>query len=129
MQIVSLRIKYLLKISANGNATQRTNNGMSNYGMPSQPPRYNNQQRQTYSAHGASTPTNNGIYSMPPQFMMPPNSENIQSLLNNKFFQTNRPPPQTNPCAYQSMGQSPFGQYGPPMPYTYPYTQPTAVQQ
>lgn len=108
----------------NGNGTSRN----SSYNMSAQ--RYNNQQRQTYSAHhGASTPTNQGMYSMPPQYMMPPGSDSIQSLINNKFFQTNRPPPQTNPCAYQSMGQGPYGQFAPPMPYTYPYTQPAAVQQ
>ncbi|XP_015517910.1 uncharacterized protein [Neodiprion pinetum] len=69
-----------------------------------------------------------GMYSMPPPFMMPPGSHTdagIQSLVNNKFFQTNRPPPGTNPCAYQSMG---YGQFQPVSPYGYPYP-PTPVQQ
>ncbi|KAK0168720.1 hypothetical protein PV327_002494 [Microctonus hyperodae] len=69
-----------------------------------------------------------GIYSMPPPFIMPSGGHNdtgIQSLVNNKFFQTNRPPPTANACAYQSMG---YGQFQAVSPYGYPYP-PTPVQQ
>lgn len=67
------------------------------------------------------------------QYMMqsgPQSDANIQSLLNNKFFQTNRPPT-NNPCAYQSMGApSPYGQYA-TVPYAayQPYSPPTATVQ
>lgn len=61
---------------------------------------------------------------------MLPNSTdaNMQSILSNKFFQSTRPPPQANPCAYQSMAANAFSQYQ-PMPYAYSYGQPAAVQQ
>lgn len=68
------------------------------------------------------------MYSMPPPFMMPSGGHTdsgIQSLVNNKFFQTNRPPPNTGACAYQSMG---YGQFQAVPPYGYPYP-PTPVQQ
>ncbi|XP_020282118.1 DEAD-box ATP-dependent RNA helicase 20-like isoform X2 [Pseudomyrmex gracilis] len=68
------------------------------------------------------------VYSMPPPFMMPSNGHadsGIQNLVNNKFFQTNRPPPNTGACAYQSMG---YGQFQAVTPYGYPYP-PTPVQQ
>lgn len=80
------------------------------------------------------------MYAMaPPQYMMSnpagtPDA-NIQSLMNNKFFQTGRMGNGTNPCAYQSMGQTqgPYNQYSTPMPYASysPYPQPpaAAVQQ
>jgi hypothetical protein len=60
--------------------------------------------------------------------------DGIQSIINHKFFQSNRLPNTTNPCAYQSMGQGqagPYSQFPGPLPYTYSYTQqpPTAVQQ
>lgn len=112
---------------ANAGMQSRNNS----YTMPAQQ-RYN---RQYSTHHGASTSTTNhaanqNLYTMTPQFMMQPSQDPIQPIINNKFFQTNRPPPQTNPCAYQSMSQNPFGPYGQfaaPMPYT--YTPPTAVQQ
>lgn len=68
------------------------------------------------------------VYSMPPPFMMPSGGHTdsgIQSLVNNKFFQTNRPPPNAGACAYQSMG---YGQFQAMPPYGYPYP-PTPVQQ
>lgn len=72
---------------------------------------------------------NQGMYSVPPpQYMLQANSDaGVQSLINHKFFQPNRPPPQTNPCAYQSGYAAQFHQ--PAMPYTYQYSQPQAVQQ
>lgn len=94
--------------------------------------RYNNRnQNGNGSGYQGSSPTS-GMYSMPPPaYMMQGQSQdgNIQSLLNNKFFQTNRPPT-NNPCAYQSMGPAPtaYGQYA--VPYAYqPYTPPTAAVQ
>lgn len=68
------------------------------------------------------------VYSMPPPFMMPSSGHadsGIQNLVNNKFFQTNRPPPNAGACAYQSMG---YGQFQAVPPYGYPYP-PTPVQQ
>ncbi|XP_011695259.1 PREDICTED: DEAD-box ATP-dependent RNA helicase 20-like [Wasmannia auropunctata] len=68
------------------------------------------------------------VYSMPPPFMMPSGGHadsGIQNLVNNKFFQTNRPPPNAGACAYQSMG---YGQFQAVPPYGYPYP-PTPVQQ
>lgn len=78
------------------------------------------------------------MYPIPAQYMMtgPGGTPDagMQSILNNKFFQTNRLASGTNPCAYQSMsqGQAPYNQYSAPMQYAYsPYTQPpaAAVQQ
>ncbi|XP_033333911.1 uncharacterized protein LOC117224850 [Megalopta genalis] len=86
--------------------------------------RYHNRQN-TYSS---SQTGGQGVYSMPPPFMMPSNGHTdsgMQSLVNNKFFQTNRPPPNTGACAYQSMG---YGQFQAVPPYSYPYP-PTPVQQ
>lgn len=68
------------------------------------------------------------VYSMPPPFMMPSSGHTdsgIQNLVNNKFFQTNRPPPNAGACAYQSMS---YGQFQAMPPYGYPYP-PTPVQQ
>lgn len=68
------------------------------------------------------------MYSMPPPFMMPSGGHadsGIQNLVNNKFFQTTRPPPNAGACAYQSMG---YGQFQAVPPYGYPYP-PTPVQQ
>ncbi|XP_015595573.1 DEAD-box ATP-dependent RNA helicase 20 isoform X2 [Cephus cinctus] len=86
--------------------------------------RFNSRQNNGYG----SSQNNQGMYSIPPPFMMPPGGHtdsSIQSLVNNKFFQTNRPPPGTNACAYQSMG---YGQFQAVPPYGYPYP-PTPVQQ
>ncbi|XP_029174633.1 DEAD-box ATP-dependent RNA helicase 20-like [Nylanderia fulva] len=69
------------------------------------------------------------VYSMPPPFMMPsggPADSGIQNLVNNKFFQTNRPPPNAGACAYQSMGH--YSQFQAVPTYGYPYP-PTPVQQ
>ncbi|XP_044737301.1 ATP-dependent RNA helicase dbp2-like [Chrysoperla carnea] len=96
--------------------------------------RYNNNRNNGNSGYHSSS--SNGMYSqMQPQqqYMMqsgPQSDANIQSLLNNKFFQTNRPPT-NNPCAYQSMGApSPYGQYA-TVPYAayQPYSPPTAAVQ
>lgn len=68
------------------------------------------------------------VYSMPPPFMMPSGGHadsGIQNLVNNKFFQTNRPPPNAGACAYQSMG---YNQFQAVPTYGYPYP-PTPVQQ
>lgn len=69
-----------------------------------------------------------GVYSVPPGYMVQstsPADRGIQSLVNNKFFQPNRPSPTTaNPCAYQSMS---YGQFQ-ALPYAYSYP-PTPVQQ
>ncbi|XP_015111886.1 DEAD-box ATP-dependent RNA helicase 20 isoform X1 [Diachasma alloeum] len=81
--------------------------------------------------NGYPTPGNQngqGLYSMPPPFIMPSGGHadsGIQSIVNNKFFQTNRPPPTANACAYQSMS---YGQFQAVPPYGYPYP-PTPVQQ
>lgn len=83
------------------------------------------QNRQNSFNSGQNGPN---VYSMPPPFMMPSGGHadsGIQNLVNNKFFQTNRPPPNTGACAYQSMG---YGQFQAVTPYGYPYP-PTPVQQ
>ncbi|XP_012244482.1 uncharacterized protein LOC117164123 [Bombus vancouverensis nearcticus] len=88
--------------------------------------RYHNRQN-AYSTN--QTAGGQSVYSMPPPFMMPSagghTDSGMQSLVNNKFFQTNRPPPNTGACAYQSMG---YSQFQAVPPYTYPYP-PTPVQQ
>ncbi|XP_012542318.1 DEAD-box ATP-dependent RNA helicase 20 isoform X2 [Monomorium pharaonis] len=79
------------------------------------------------------TPNQHVYSAMPPPFMMPSGAaghadSGIQSLVNNKFFQTaatNRAPPNAGACAYQSMG---YGQFQAVPPYGYPYP-PTPVQQ
>uniref|UniRef100_A0A1B6M409 RNA helicase n=1 Tax=Graphocephala atropunctata TaxID=36148 RepID=A0A1B6M409_9HEMI len=69
-----------------------------------------------------------GMYTIPPPYMIPPNSDaGVQSIINHKFFQPNRPPPQNNPCAYQSGYAAQYHQ--PTLPYTYQYSQPQTVQQ
>lgn len=83
------------------------------------------QNRQNGFSGGQNGPN---VYSMPPPFIMPSNGHadsGIQNLVNNKFFQTNRPPPNAGACAYQSMG---YGQFQAVPPYGYPYP-PTPVQQ
>lgn len=86
--------------------------------------RFNNRQ----NSFNGGQQSGQSMYSMPPPFMMPSaghTDSSIQSLVNNKFFQTNRPPPGPNACAYQSMG---YGQFQAVPPYGYPYP-PTPVQQ
>ena len=102
------------------------------------PRSYNNQrysqQRQAFA--GPPTANSPGMYTMPHhQYMMPApqSADGIQSLMNNKFFQTRGLPSTSNPCGYQSIGQGqgPYNQYSAtPLQY-YPYTQPptAAVQQ
>ncbi|CAL7938764.1 unnamed protein product [Xylocopa violacea] len=87
--------------------------------------RYHNRQN-AYNTN--QTAGGQSVYSMPPPFMMPSSGHTdsgMQSLVNNKFFQTNRPPPNTGACAYQSMG---YSQFQAVPPYSYPYP-PTPVQQ
>ncbi|KAI4470160.1 atp-dependent rna helicase dbp3 [Holotrichia oblita] len=105
-----------------------------NYG--NMPRMYSNQrynQRQNYA--GPPQANSPGMYTMPHQYMMPPpQTDGMQSIMNNKFFQTRGLPNSTNPCGYQSIGQgqAPYNQYSAPMQYAYPpYTQPptAAVQQ
>lgn len=86
--------------------------------------RFHNNRQNSFN-NGQNGPN---VYSMPPPFMMPSGGHTdsgIQSLVNNKFYQTNRPPPNAGACAYQSMG---YGQFQAVPPYGYPY-QPTPVQQ
>ncbi|XP_049777200.1 uncharacterized protein LOC126174852 isoform X1 [Schistocerca cancellata] len=82
-------------------------------------------------ATGGNQAAAQGMYAVPPPFMMQAGAAdaNLQSILGHKFFQSTRPPPQANPCAYQNMATNPFGQYHQPMPYAYSYSQPAAVQQ
>ncbi|XP_034948392.1 DEAD-box ATP-dependent RNA helicase 20-like isoform X2 [Chelonus insularis] len=104
----------------NNSRYQPRNSGYQNnrnMNTPRQNPTYNGNQN------------GQGVYSMPPPFLMPSGGHTesgIQSLVSNKFFQTNRPPPTANPCAYQSMGYGQFHQAV--SPYGYPYP-PTPVQQ
>ncbi|EFN70084.1 Probable ATP-dependent RNA helicase DDX17 [Camponotus floridanus] len=84
------------------------------------------QNRQNGFSGGQNGPN---VYSMPPPFMMPSGGHadsGIQNLVNNKFFQTNRPPPNAGACAYQSMGH--YSQFQAVPTYGYPYP-PTPVQQ
>ncbi|KAK9701689.1 Helicase conserved C-terminal domain [Popillia japonica] len=105
-----------------------------NYG--NMPRMYSNQrynQRQNYA--GPPQANSPGMYTMPHQYMMPPpQTDGMQTIMNNKFFQTRGLPNSTNPCGYQSIGQgqAAYNQYSAPMQYAYPpYTQPptAAVQQ
>jgi len=85
------------------------------------------QNRQNGFSNGQNGPN---VYSMPPPFMMPSGGHadsGIQNLVNNKFFQTNRPPPNAGACAYQSMGAH-YSQFQAVPTYGYPYP-PTPVQQ
>ncbi|XP_044269054.1 DEAD-box ATP-dependent RNA helicase 20-like isoform X2 [Tribolium madens] len=93
-----------------------------------------NQRFNQRQAYGGLPQTNSpNMYTVPPPaYMMPPGppSDGIQSIMNHKFFQSNRIPNTTNPCAYQSMGQgqSPYNQFQGPLPYTtYSYTQQPAT--
>ncbi|KAL6424397.1 hypothetical protein ACFW04_009879 [Cataglyphis niger] len=84
------------------------------------------QNRQNGFSNGQNGPN---MYSMPPPFMMPSGGHadsGIQNLVNSKFFQTNRPPPNAGACAYQSMGH--YSQFQAVPTYGYPYP-PTPVQQ
>lgn len=104
------------------------NQPRNNYGGGNQ--RYSH--RQPYTNHANANPN---MYQMPPHYMLQPSpNDGMQSILNNKFFQSNRLPSTVNPCAYQSamgQGQSAYNQYSTPVPYAYQYTQPpaAAVQQ
>ncbi|EFN81574.1 Probable ATP-dependent RNA helicase DDX17 [Harpegnathos saltator] len=105
--------------------THQTNNSAPRYQGRTgyQGNRFHN--RQNGFSGGQNGPN---VYSMPPPFMMPsggPTDSGIQNLVSNKFFQTNRPPPNAGACAYQSMG---YGQFQAMPPYGYPYP-PTPVQQ
>ena len=75
---------------------------------------------QNYNGAQASTSsTHQGMYSVPPPFMLPNiTDDNMQSILCNRFFQATCPPPQANPCANQSMAVNIYG-----------YRQLAAVQQ
>ncbi|XP_011168950.1 DEAD-box ATP-dependent RNA helicase 20 isoform X2 [Solenopsis invicta] len=118
------------------NSYQTTNNTCQPTHQTTSAPRYQGrtgyqgnrfQNRQNGFSSNQNQPN---VYSMPPHFMMPsggPADSGIQNLMNNKFFQTNRPPPNAGACAYQSMGYGhPTLQAVPPYAYTYP---PTPVQQ
>lgn len=91
--------------------------------------RFNNRTQNYNGAQASTSSPHQGMYSVPPPFMLHNSTDaNMQSILSNKFFQSTRPPPQANPCAYQSMAANAFSQYQ-PMPYAYGYGQPAAVQQ
>lgn len=85
------------------NQTRNFNNGAHNPSTrSSNVASGNGYQGQRYSRQ-PNFGDNNGMYSVPPPFMVPSNSEaGVQSIINHKFFQPSRPPPQTNPCAYQN---------------------------
>jgi len=86
---------------------------------------YRSQQQQQQQYHQLPAAAEN-LFSISP-YMVQHSDPSVQSLINHKFFQTNQPPcrPPCAPC------QGVFGaaHYPPPSPYTYPYTQPQAVQQ
>ncbi|XP_057324516.1 uncharacterized protein LOC130667096 isoform X1 [Microplitis mediator] len=115
-----------------GNNTSPNYQGAQNGGQRYQPrPAYqNNRNMNPQRQQNAYAGNQNGqnVYSIPPPYLMPSTGHTdsgIQSLVSNKFFQTNRPPPTANACAYQSMG---YGQFQTVAPYGYTYP-PTPVQQ
>ncbi|XP_072762880.1 uncharacterized protein [Anoplolepis gracilipes] len=128
--------------STNGyqqNSYQTANNACQPaHQTASAPPRYQGRTAGGYQGNRFQNRQNNGfsggqngpnVYSMPPPFMMPSGGHadsGIQNLVNNKFFQTNRPPPNAGACAYQSMGH--YSQFQAVPTYGYPYP-PTPVQQ
>ena len=63
---------------------------------------------QNYTGAQASTSSaHQGMYSVPPPFMLPNSTDNnMHSILSNTFFQATCPPPQANPCAYQPVVQA-----------------------
>lgn len=120
-------------------------NGQGRYGSRN----YNNQQRyqrqNNYSA-GPSQAGNSNMYhhGIPTQAYIVPaaaaaaagTDAGMQSIINHKFFQSNRLSNTSNPCAYQSLTQAaapaPYNQFAGAVPYTYQsYAQPptAAVQQ
>lgn len=107
----------------------QNNRGYGNQGARSgyQNNRYNNRYNNNYA--NSQGGHNGQMFNMPPPFMMQPTADGgVQSLINNKFFQTNRPPQASGACAYQSMSPSAYGGYQTPVAY-YGYSQPQAVQQ
>lgn len=92
----------------------------------------NRQQSQQQQQQAQQQPQQSTMYSIPQAFMMPTTASHatdssIQSLVNNKFFQTSRAPATAaNPCAYQSAIS--YGQFQAVPQYGYPYP-PTPVQQ
>lgn len=99
-------------------------NSQMRNGSGFQQQRFNRQQN---FVENGSHPQGQGMYTVPPPYMMQANTEaGVQSIINHKFFQPNRPPPQNNPCAFQS-GYT--AQYQPAVPYGYQYSQPQTVQQ
>ncbi|XP_044755295.1 DEAD-box ATP-dependent RNA helicase 20-like isoform X2 [Coccinella septempunctata] len=108
---------------------QNTNGSRNTYGGNN---RYNNQRynRQNYNQAG-----NPNMYQMAAQpYMMQQTGgpDPMQSIINHKFFQGNRIPSASNPCAYQSISQgqnTPFNQYPGAVQYTYQFTPPTAAVQ
>ena len=99
-----------------------------NYNTSGQRPN-NGYQGQKYSRQNYTDTQGQGVYSVPPPFMMQPNTDaGVQTLINHKFFQPSRPPPQSNPCAYQN-GYAAQYHHQAALPYAYGYSQPQAVQQ
>jgi len=97
--------------------------------------RYNSQQ-QRYGRQNFNQSGNPNMYQMPAQpYMMQQTGgpDPMQSIMNHKFFQSNRIPSASNPCAYQSISQgqsAPYSQYPGAVQYaTYQFTQPTAAVQ
>ncbi|XP_014234831.1 DEAD-box ATP-dependent RNA helicase 20-like isoform X2 [Trichogramma pretiosum] len=109
------------------------NRPSTNYGQPRQQSNSATIQPQhTQTQQQQAQQQQQGMYSIPQAFMMPSaaaaaaTDSTLQSIVNNKFFQTNRPPTTANPCAYQSAMS--YGQFQAVPPYGYPYP-PTPVQQ
>nr|XP_018916161.1 PREDICTED: DEAD-box ATP-dependent RNA helicase 20-like [Bemisia tabaci] len=92
----------------------------------------NYQPRQSYNRKNNSNYGNGGdMYSLPPpsasSYSVQSNDDSVNSLVNHKFFQPNRPPPM-NACGFQSSYNHP--QFAAPMSYPqYTFSQPQAVQQ
>lgn len=107
-------VPYTQNRNYNASNGQRTNNGY-------QGQKYTRQQNYTDTQ-------GQGVYSVPPPFMMQPSTDaGVQTLINHKFFQPSRPPPQSNPCAYQNGYAAQYHQAA--LPYAYGFSQPQAVQQ
>ncbi|KAK9891977.1 hypothetical protein WA026_017460 [Henosepilachna vigintioctopunctata] len=115
---------------------QNTSGPRNNYGGNTH--RYNNQRfnRQNYSNHQGGNPNmyHHQMAAQPYMMQQAGGPDPMHSIINHKFFQSNRIPNANNPCAYQSISQGqtqPYNQYPGPVQYTYQFTQPptAAVQQ
>ena len=127
--------RYQQNYNSNGNGFQPRNqyNGRpaTGYVPQNRQPSSSLQHASSQQHQAQQQQQQQNMYSIPQAFMMPSTApaagsdNSIQSLVNNKFFQTSRPTT-ANPCAYQStIG---YGQFQAMPPYAYPYP-PTPVQQ